>query len=65
MTFLLGRDASVNVPLFVASGVIGTEDAVVVDRKREKNVDKLGGSNAEVVGVCSMCEFHNRDVFFI
>ena len=51
MTFLLGHDASVNVPLFVASGVIGTEDAVVVDRKREKNVDKLGGSNAEVVDV--------------
>jgi hypothetical protein len=53
MTFLLGRDASVNVPLFVASEVIGMEDAVVVDRERERERGGIWSQvrNAEVVDV--------------
>lgn len=49
MEFLLGRDAFVDVPLFVASEVNCAEDAA--SRDTERTSLKVGGSNAEVVGV--------------
>jgi hypothetical protein len=50
MEFLLGRDAIVDVPSFVAFEVNGMGDAAAVGYT-ERTLLKVSGSNAEVVGV--------------